>query len=573
MKQNGSARDEYKRTTRESGTRRAEPKRRSQPKRRNSGLTALIITLVIVAVVFGGTAAFGVYISRTDTIYPNTSVDGVDLSGMTVYEAAEALQNAGWDSKEAVVTFTLPAEHSITVAAADVNAVYSAFDAANLAYAAGHDGNVISCIVAYFRTLFGGTEVTIEINPDSAAILSEAQTVVAEVTEDMLGSELEINEDSISVVKGASAVNLDANDLTEAIVEALKARDYGEREYTVTVDGDTELDVDSLYDSVCCEAADAYYDAETDEIVESVVGRDFDKSEATALWESADYGDTVVIPLTLTEPEVTTEDMEEMLFRDELATVTTSLRGSSQNRIDNVKLAAEAVNGTVLAPGEQFSYNDALGERTEERGYKSAAAYSNGQVVQELGGGICQVSSMVYSCALTSNLQIDARTCHYFPVSYISPGIDATVSWGGPEFKFTNSRDWPIRIEASVDVDAKTVTVSFIGTDIDGSYVEMTYSTWYVYNNAEYPDTATGYKAATYRNCYSADGELISRELEAYSEYHYHEEDIVYPTPTPTATPTPEATPTPAVTETPTETAAPVETATPTPDPGYYFED
>ena len=110
-----------------------------------------------------------------------------------------------------------------------------------------------------------------------------------------------------------------------------------------------------------------------------------------------------------------------MLFRDELATVVTYLYGSTQNRIDNVALAAQSINGIVLAPGQQFDYNEALGERTTERGYKAAGAYSGGQVVQEVGGGICQVSSMVYYAALLSNLQIDTRTCHYFPVSYVNP--------------------------------------------------------------------------------------------------------------------------------------------------------
>ncbi len=193
----------------------------------------------------------------------------------------------------------------------------------------------------------------------------------------------------------------------------------------------------------------------------------------------------------------------------------------------------------MLAPGEQFDYNAALGERTTERGYKAAGRIPEDEVVQEVGGGICQVSSMVYYAALLSNLQIDTRTCHYFPVSYVNPGMDATVSWGGPEFRFTNDREWPIRIEAGVDESDKSVTVRFVGTDVDGSYVEMSYSTWAVYNNAQYPETATGYRAATYRNVYSAEGELISRDLEAYSEYHYHEEDMVTPPPRPRRPPRP----------------------------------
>lgn len=545
---------------------------RPAPKRRGGALKGLIIALAVVAALLAAAAGAGVYVSRMDTIYPKTSLDGIDLGGLTRPEAAQALRDAGWERTGGEVTLLFPAENSLTVTAAEAGAEYTAEDAAEAAYESGHGGNILSCLSAYLRSLLRGTEVQVDITPDEALIRSRAEEAAAAVREDLMGSGLEIGEDSVSVIKGAKAVDIDVDEVCSIVAEALRERDYGEREYAVTVDGGAELDVEELYESVHREPADAYYDAETGEVVESVTGLDFDRAEAASLWEAADYGDTVVIPLTVTEPELSTEDVEEMLFRDELASVVTYLYGSTQNRIDNVVLAAKSIDGLVLAPGEQFDYNKALGERTTERGYKAAGAYSGGEVVQEVGGGICQVSSMVYYAALLSNLQIDTRSCHYFPVSYVNPGMDATVSWGGPEFRFTNDREWPIRIEAGVDESAKSVTVRFVGTDVDGSYVEMSYSTWAVYNNAQYPETATGYKAATYRNVYSAEGELISRDLEAYSEYHYHEEDIVYPTPTPTPTPTPSEPPP----EIPTEPVEPpYEEPLPSPseDPGYVFVD
>ena len=125
--------------------------------------------------------------------------------------------------------------------------------------------------------------------------------------------------------------------------------------------------------------------------------------------------------------------------------------------------------------------------------------------------------------ALLANLQIDTRTCHYFPVGYLPAGLDATVSWGGPEFKFTNNRNWPIKIVASVDTAKNTVSVHIVGTDEDGSYVQMTYATWLVYGNSEYPETATGYKAATYRNVYDKNGKVglvsTNREINQIAFY------------------------------------------------------
>ena len=550
------------------------------PKKKRAGNTAkkvTIICVVVVALLMAGAAGFGIYVSGSDTIYPKVSLNGTDLGGMTVSEAADALTAAGWGEGDKTITVELPLEHTLSVTAEQVGAEVSAAEAAQKAFDYCHGGSIIENVMAYVRCIISGEDIEVKATVDEAALEELVRDEVTKVKSGLMTSGVEINGDTLEVVKGASAVEIDESELLGLVKTAFEDMKYGPLDYEVEVNASVELDIDKLYDSVCCEASDAYYDKETGEVVESVTGVDFDKAQATELWNAAELGETVDIPLTLTEPEKTTEYVESRLFADDLGeTVTTSLSGSTQNRITNVKLAAEAINGIVLAPGEQFSYNDALGERTTERGYKAAGAYSGGQVVQEVGGGICQVSSTLYYAALLANLQIDTRTCHYFPVGYLPAGLDATVSWGGPEFKFTNNRDWPIRIEASVDTSNNTVSVHIVGTDEDGSYVQMTYATWLVYNNSEYPETATGYKAATYRCIYDKDGNLLSKEIEAYSEYHYHEEDIVYPTPTPS--PTPEPTPTePPIEPTdpvfpPEDPSYPTDPVVPSGDPGYYFD-
>ena len=498
-------------------------------KRYKARKRAKIITIVCVAVaavLLAGAAGFGVYVSGSDTIYPKVSVNGTDVGGMTADEAAAALSAAGWGEGDKTVTVELPLEHTLTVNAADVGAEVSAREAADMAYDYCHGGSIVQNVMAYVRCLVSGEEVEVKATADEAALEDIVRSEVTKVKSGLMTSGVEVKGETLEVVKGASAVEIDEAELIGLVKTALEEMRYGALDYEVEVSASVELDIDELYDSVCCEAADAYYDKEKNEVVESVTGIDFDKAEAQKLWDAAELGETVEIPLTVTEPEKDTEYVESKLFADDLGEpVVTTLAGSTQNRITNIQLAVQAIDGLVIAPGEQFSYNDALGERTAERGYKAAGAYSNGQVVQEIGGGICQVSSSLYYAALLANLQIDVRVCHYFPVAYLPPGLDATVSWGGPEFKFTNNRDWPIKIEASVDTSKNTVTVHLVGTDEDGSYVQMTYATWLVYGNSEYPETATGYKAVTYRNVYSKDGTLISKEQEAYSEYRYHEEE------------------------------------------------
>lgn len=546
-------------------------------KRGNGGKIAVIVCVCVVALLLAGAAGFGVYVSGSDTIYPKVSVNGTDVGGMTAAEAASALEAAGWGEGEKTVTVELPLEHTLTVNAADVGAELTAQEAADRAFDYCHGGTIIENVMAYVRCLVSGAEVEIKAGVDEAALADIVREEVTQVKSGLMTSGVEIKGETLEVVKGASAVEIDESELMSLVKTALEDMKYGPLDYEVEVNASVELDIDELYNSICCEAKDAYYDKEKKEVVESVTGVDFNKAEAQKLWDAAELGETVEIPLELTEPERTTEYVESRLFADDLGeTVTTSLAGSTQNRITNVQLAAASIDGIILAPGEQFSYNDALGERTTERGYKAAGAYSGGQVVQEVGGGICQVSSTLYYAALLANLQIDVRTCHYFPVGYLPAGLDATVSWGGPEFKFTNNRDWPIKIEASVDTAKNTVSVHIVGTDEDGSYVQMTYATWLVYGNSEYPETATGYKAATYRSVFDKNGNLLSKELEAYSEYHYHEEDIVYPTPTPS--PTPEPTPTePPIEPTdpvfpPEDPSYPTDPVVPSDDPGYYFD-
>ncbi|MEG1317326.1 MAG: VanW family protein, partial [Oscillospiraceae bacterium] len=176
------------------------------------------------------------------------------------------------------------------------------------------------------------------------------------------------------------------------------------------------LDIEKLADTVFTEPINAAYDPQTQKATAHTVGKSIDKAEAKKLWDAASSGDRVVIPLTLTQPEITTELLNSRLFAEVLSQKSTSLGGSSAARVNNIKKAAAAINGIVLNPGDEFSYNGALGQRTAAAGYQGAGAYSGGKVVTEIGGGICQVSSTLYYCTLIANLQITQRSCHYFAV-------------------------------------------------------------------------------------------------------------------------------------------------------------
>ena len=134
---------------------------------------------------------------------------------------------------------------------------------------------------------------------------------------------------------------------------------------------------------------------------------------------------------------------------------------ASAPRNTNVRLACEAIDGTILQPGEQFSYNGVVGKRTPQKGYQQAPAYNAGETVMEYGGGVCQVSTTLYNACVAANFNYDDRTGHTFKPTYVTPGQDATVSYEKPDFKFTNNTDKPIGIK--MHYENRTVTAEIFG--------------------------------------------------------------------------------------------------------------
>ena len=123
---------------------------------------------------------------------------------------------------------------------------------------------------------------------------------------------------------------------------------------------------------------------------------------------------------------------------------------SSENRKHNVKLASEKIDGTILAPEEEFSFNDIVGKRTEEQGFKTAYIIKDGEFVEGVGGGVCQVSSTLYNAVLLADLTVTRVQAHSLPVSYVAPSFDAMVS-SASDFRFVNTLSAPITIKMTAD--------------------------------------------------------------------------------------------------------------------------
>ena len=288
-----------------------------------------------------------------------------------------------------------------------------------------------------------------------------------------------------------------------------------------------------------CGTKNAEYDERFD-VSDHVVGVSFDEKMAQRRLDTAGKGETVVIPLIFTEPEYTKEDLEAMLFRDLLSSKTTSLV-ANEIRSKNVELSAKAVDETVILPGEVFSFNDTVGQRTAEKGYGAAPAYLNGEVVQEIGRHMPGFPPRILLPLYAGWRLYTVPAICIQPG--ISPGMDATVSWGGPDFKFRNNTEYPIKIKAWRS--GSELTVELYGTKVNETYVRMEYvDSEIIPYEVQYKEDlsiapgetkvaqygSNGYKVNTYRYRYNGDGTLISKTHEAYSYYApRHEIRLVAP--------------------------------------------
>lgn len=274
-----------------------------------------------------------------------------------------------------------------------------------------------------------------------------------------------------------------------------------------------------------------------------VQGKTLDQTALAADLKSAmdAGGGTVTLKIDTQDPTVSVEEMQSLYGLRAYAV--TNASSSSSNRLNNVTLALNAINGTLLQPGEEFSFNETVGKRTAERGYKVAAAYSGGEVTEELGGGICQVSTTLFNAVVKADLEVTERHAHSMPVSYVDMGKDATVSWGSQDFKFKNNTSEPVYIVAYLDSDKK-VRVGVFGRAIaNGEYITVEaedtytkkYQTTYQYNAFLLPGAQNvlqsgrnTYKATAYKLRWSASGELISKEVLCNSTYNGRDEIIEY---------------------------------------------
>ncbi len=186
--------------------------------------------------------------------------------------------------------------------------------------------------------------------------------------------------------------------------------------------------------------------------------------------QAKEYSKSIEAIVKEVSPELTAAQLKERYKT--IATYTTTTTSNS-NRNENIRLACQAINGSIINPGQEFSFNETTGARTEAKGYKPATAYLNGEVVQEPGGGVCQVSSTLYNAVVFAGLKSTERHAHSYEPSYVTPGEDAAVSYGGPDFKFVNNSDYPVAIKTSFANRELSISIYGVPVLAEGTKIRM----------------------------------------------------------------------------------------------------
>lgn len=531
---------------------------RREEKTTGGGKRSLLVFGAVVAALAVGYLALCFWVGQNGLVMPNVSVVGVDVSGLTDQQAGDKVERVLADYGEKATVTLKYGDWTGTLKAAD----FQREPYGGVAALVGREGFLTQGF-AYIRHLLGASEdlgLDFTIRLEQEALLKLLDQAEEELGRTVRQMEWSATADQLTVTKGAPGVTFDAGlvlmKTAHAVETALEqaVRQGGavsalvdlEEEGVAEVVQPDEPDFKAVRSQIYREMAEPVFDKTTGLVSEHSDGVDFDADAVSARYRLAGNGETFSVPLTISKTKDTKETYEAKLFADVLSSVSSNVSGTF-NRKTNVRISGDACDGVILMPGEEFSYNNTTGSRSEDKGYLPAGIYVGGRSEEGIGGGTCQVSSTIYYAVLHTTLEIVERHDHQFAVSYLPEGTDATVYFGSLDFRFKNNTNYPIKIDTrSYDQGGKRkLAVTIYGTNEDGRYalpestvydvVEPTRT--YVADETIPQGTTkvdqdqnpyTGRKARTYRCIYEQNGTLVEKEDLGVSKYKMRPEIVYY---------------------------------------------
>lgn len=432
-------------------------------------LTVLIIILLVISTIFA------ILNINNSNIISGVFIENVNISNLTKENAANIIN----EKLSAIENIELIyGEYSTIVKLEEIGLEISAKEAIKGAINLGKTNNIIIDNYSILKANIFKTKFKLEIEINEEKFEETIKNMQAEIPEAIKEYSYNIKKDELIITNGKAGEKIIKEELRKAIIKNIREQFNGNVN-VITIptkfQEPQEINIEKIYSEIYREPQNAYVIEEPFELHKEEEGIDFGITMQEAKQILKEQKETYIIPLKITKPEIAIADLGDKLFKQTLAKYTTIYDAGNKNRSHNVALAAKTINGTILLPGETFSYNEVLGNPNKANGYKLATAYSGGKVVDSYGGGVCQVSSTLYNSVLYSNLEIVERYNHSYIVSYVPAGRDATVSYGGKDFKFKNSRNYPIKIVASAKNGV--VSISIMGIKEETEYEVVLTST------------------------------------------------------------------------------------------------
>ncbi len=508
----------------------------------------LLIALVVLLI---GTVGSG---TDNGLILNNVYAAGVDLGGMTKEQAQTALHEATDNTYSRLDMTVQVLDSTITLTPMDTGVYLNVNAVVDAAYNFGRTGSRAERQQAQKLVQSSTYAIDLEeylaldkgyIQEQVDKLGKQFSTTLTQTTHRIEGARpaqipssdnIDLNKayQTLYISIGSAEYGLNTNRLYEQIMDAYSANLFhvvGE----CSVVAPDDLDCEALFAQYCTAPVDATIDPETYIVTAEVYGYGFTLENLKKMVSEAPYGTTLKIPMTFIEPDITSKIISEDLFRDVLAAFQSPV-STDDAWNSNMDLVCKALNGLILKSGEEFSFNETVGETTQKLGYKTVNLYVGKAMTAMVGGGISQVASALYNCALLADLPVMERNAHTYCPSFVNPGFDAQVYYGSMDLRFQNNTEQPIRIEASVENGY--VQVRFVGTDSKDYTVEISSEvsatkapgTDHVtlskdnpgnYKNGDvYSNGITGYDVKIYKQTFDKDTSRdLGKELIAASSY------------------------------------------------------
>ena len=471
-----------------------------------------LLFFIFVIILLITYCTFTIINNKSDKIAKGIYIKGIDVSNLSKEDALNKISEHINSSIPDDLTL-IHDDYETSISSESIEINFNVEEAVNIAYDIGKTGNIFENNINILKTLISNINIEPAFSINDNQLISELKDISAKLPDKMIESSYYIDGTNLIITKGNTGCAVNIDESYNIIKNKIYNLDIKNSiELSTLEQSPTEINLDNIYSEIHKEPVNAYYTQNPFSVFPSENGVDFAISLDEAKQSLNSDSNECTIPLKVLYPSVTTNMIGTEAFPDLLSEFSTNYSVSNKNRTTNLILASNKINGTVVMPGETFSYNKVVGARTIAAGYKEAPIYVSGKVVDGLGGGICQITTTLYNAVLLSNLEIVERSNHQFVPSYANASRDATVVYGAIDFKFKNNREYPIKITCSVSKGIANFKIWGLKSDND---YEVVLSSRVTGSNANYL-YSEGYKTL------KKDGQIVSTEVISKDVYKRH---------------------------------------------------